>query len=108
MNKIILIALLLTFAVNTSAYGDANNFCYDVHNGAETGRPNNNYIYAKELWNKLNIHNSENNKPTVSFEKNISTFYGMCMQFSGKSRTSIVINIYSTLEGFAKAMNGMS
>ncbi|MBU2857287.1 hypothetical protein HF289_10530 [Acidithiobacillus ferrooxidans] len=112
MNKsVYLVALLAIFTANTSAYANDNNFCKDVYIGAKSGQPNHNYIFAKKLWNKLNIHTVEKNNPTVSFNNApTSTFYKMCTEYReyrGESRTITVMKIYNAFEDMRKSLDNL-
>jgi|AOMP01.1.fsa_nt_gi hypothetical protein len=106
-NTVILITLLLTLQASTYAYGAGYNFCKDVTMGARSGQPNHNYIFAKRLWNRLNIHDSEDNKATVSFNKNASksSFFNTCMAYSGESRTTIILNLFNTYESMRQTLD---
>jgi hypothetical protein len=106
--NVILITVLLIFTANTSfACAHTNKFCQDVLVGAKLGQQNHNYIFARKLWNKLNIHSAEENDPTVSFGNKTTMFYNMCTNYSGESRTIIVIKIYNFSERLRKSTDDM-
>lgn len=113
MNKtIFLVILLAIFTVNTSAFAHNNEFCDNIYSGVKYGQRNHSYIFAKKIWEKLNFHNIEQSKTTVSFNNNAdtSTFYNLCIEYrdEGKSRVITVAKIYSIFESMRKSTDDMA
>lgn len=113
MNKITyLVVLLAIFTVNTPAFAHNNKFCDNIYAGVKYGQKNHSYIFAKKIWERLNFHNIEQGKTTVSFNNNAdtSTFYKLCIEYSneGKSRVITVAKIYSIFESMRKSLDDMA